>query len=198
MHPSLKIMTGDLFASRLQTIVNTINCKGVMGAGIALRCKQLYPEVFTDYRERCDAGSVRVGEPYLYRRVRQPWVVNFPTKNHWRNPSKLHYITDGLEYLAAHYEGWGITSLAFPALGCGNGGLHWSEVGPEMYHVLKDFAIPIEIYVPLDVPAVQREEAFLRKSERAISSPPPVQTDLWGDESTPVTQYQPKKRTRRR
>ena len=165
MHSSLKIITGDMFASRLQTIVNTINCKGVMGAGIALRCKQLYPEVFTDYKERCNAKSVSVGEPYLYRRVQQPWVLNFPTKNHWRTPSKLQYITDGLRYLAAHYEEWGIISLAFPALGCGNGGLQWSEVGQEMYHVLKDFAIPIEIYVPLDVPAVQREEEFLQKSE---------------------------------
>ena len=169
---SFLITTGDLFASQQQTLVNTVNCKGVMGAGIALRCKELYPEVFADYAKRCSKNEVSVGKPYLFPRITAPWILNFPTKKHWRNPSKLSYISDGLSFLSRSYEEWGITSLAFPALGCGHGGLSWSEVGPIMYTYLSQFTIPIEIYAPLGTPKEQLYEEYLKQRAPIIESSP--------------------------
>jgi O-acetyl-ADP-ribose deacetylase (regulator of RNase III) len=170
--PAIVITIGDLFKTHKQTIINTINCKGVMGAGIALRCKELYPEVYRDYVQRCAQNLVHPGEPYLYQRDRLPWVLNFPTKDHWRNPSKIEYISDGLRYLEEHYQAWGITSLATPALGCGNGGLHWAQVGPLMFHYFSRFGIPIEIYAPNGTPPEQRSEDYLRNQHATLSETP--------------------------
>src|SRR6266496_2655766 len=84
-----KALIGDLFASRAQTLVNTVNCVGVMGKGVALEFKKRFPDVFDDYAGRCERKEVRLGEPYLYRSADGTSVVNFPTKNHWRSPSRL-------------------------------------------------------------------------------------------------------------
>ena len=113
------IVTGDLFASEAQTLVNAVNCAGVMGKGIALAFKRRFPEMFAEYSARCKRGEVRLSEPYLYRGQSLPYVLNFPTKNHWQSASKLEDIVAGLAYLEAHYRAWGVTSLAVPALGCG-------------------------------------------------------------------------------
>jgi O-acetyl-ADP-ribose deacetylase (regulator of RNase III) len=181
---AILIETGDLFSSQAQTIVNTINCKGIMGAGIALRCKKLFPEVYADYVVRCKSKSVKTGEPYLFCRDQTPWILNFPTKNHWRNHSKLHYISDGLMYLANHYNQWGITSLAFPALGCGNGGLLWPDVGPIMYASLQQFHIPVTIYLPDEIPSEQKTEKYLTQSTHTNDNICPTQLELFATEST--------------
>ncbi len=121
----VNLVTGDLFDSEAQTLVNAVNCAGVMGKGIALAFKRQFPEMFAEYSERCKDGLVRLGEPYLYRGESFPWVLNFPTKSHWRSVSKLEDIVAGLAYLEAHYRAWGITSLAVPrsavALASSNG-----------------------------------------------------------------------------
>lgn len=123
--------TGDIFSARTQVIVNPVNCRGVMGAGLAQAFKQHYPEMFAAYVQDCRDGRLRVGQPVLYRSS-QPWILNFPTKDHWRAPSKLAYIEQGLQFLAAHYRQWKITSIAFPKLGAGHGKLSWDVVGPLM------------------------------------------------------------------
>ena len=144
----LTALSGDLFTSRAQTLVNTVNCVGVMGKGIALEFKKRYPAMFEDYVMRCRLKQVRLGEPYLFRDLGEPMIVNFPTKGHWRSPSRLEDIDEGLEYFVKHAADWGVTSVAFPPLGCGNGGLAWAEVEPLIYRRLRGLPMEIEIYAP--------------------------------------------------
>src|SRR5215213_8811843 len=106
-----RALIGDLFASRAQTLVNTINCVGVMGKGVAEQFKLRFPEMFKDYKVRTDREMVRLGQPYLYRDSSGRQIVNFPTKNHWRSPSRLADIEHGLNFLLAHYAEWEITSI---------------------------------------------------------------------------------------
>lgn len=157
----VRIRTGNLFDSSAQTWVNTVNCVGVMGAGIALEFKKRFPEMFEDYVERCRKGEVKLGRPYLYRRLLPPWILNFPTKDHWRSVSKLSDIVQGLEYLEQHYQEWGITSLAVPPLGCGQGQLEWSVVGRTLYRHLSRLTIPVELYAPRGTPQEELDEEFL-------------------------------------
>ena len=128
-----------------QTIVNTVNCVGVMGAGLALEFQLRFPEMERDYVERCKAKKVEVGRPYLYKGYDSPWILNFPTKNHWKYPSKIEWIEQGLKYFAANYQKGGITSAAFPRLGCSRGGLEWNEVSPLMEKYLQELDIDIFI-----------------------------------------------------
>jgi O-acetyl-ADP-ribose deacetylase (regulator of RNase III)/uncharacterized protein YwgA len=157
----LRTLIGDLFASRAQTLVNTVNCVGVMGKGVAEQFKARFPAMFDDYKSRSDRKAVRLGEPYLYRDSSDAQIVNFPTKDHWRSPSRLADIERGLDHLVAHIADWEITSLALPPLGCGNGGLEWSEVGPLIWRKLHDLPIDIEVYAPYGTPKQQLTEEFL-------------------------------------
>ena len=120
---------GNIFDSPAQVITNTINCVGVMGKGLALEFKKRYPEMYQDYRQKCQDGLVKIGEPYLWEND-QVQILNFPTKRHWRNGSRLDDIEAGLKYLAENYAEMGISTLALAPLGCGNGGLEWSKVKP--------------------------------------------------------------------
>ena len=129
----MEILVGDILQSKAQALINTVNCVGVMGKGIALEFKKRFPEMFEDYRQRCEQGHVRPGMPYLYRSLVPPQIVNFPTKDHWKSVSRIEDIEKGLEYLLSHYREWEITSLAVPPLGCGNGQLEWRAVGPLFY-----------------------------------------------------------------
>jgi O-acetyl-ADP-ribose deacetylase (regulator of RNase III) len=144
----LTAASGDLFTSRAQTLVNTVNCIGVMGKGIALEFKKRYPAMFEDYVARCRLKQVRLGEPYLFRDLGGTMILNFPTKDHWRSPSRLKDIDDGLEYFVKHAADWGVTSVAFPPLGCGNGGLAWADVEPLIHRRLCGLSMAIEIYAP--------------------------------------------------
>lgn len=138
---------GNLLASPAQTIVNTVNCVGVMGKGIALEFKRAYPAMYQDYVARCRAQTVHPGRPYLYRDAYKQ-ILNFPTKAHWRDESDLAWVQAGLVAIREHYDAWGIQSLAIPPLGCGNGGLRWDVVRPIIIEVLGDLPIAIEIYEP--------------------------------------------------
>jgi O-acetyl-ADP-ribose deacetylase (regulator of RNase III)/uncharacterized protein YwgA len=156
-----RALIGDLFSSQAQTLVNTVNCVGVMGKGVALEFKKRWPAMFEDYQRRCAQKRVRLGEPYLYRDLSGTTIVNFPTKDHWRSPSRIADIERGLDYLVAHAEAWGIRSLALPPLGCGNGGLEWSEVGPLIFRKLHDARFDVEVYAPFGTPGKQLTEEFL-------------------------------------
>jgi O-acetyl-ADP-ribose deacetylase (regulator of RNase III)/uncharacterized protein YwgA len=157
----IRAVIGDLFESQAQTLVNTVNCVGVMGKGVAEQFKQRFPAMFDDYKARCDRKGVRLGEPYLYRDLSGVQIVNFPTKEHWRSPSRITDIDRGLDYLTAHAAAWKIASLALPPLGCGNGGLEWSEVGPLIYRKLHDLPIDVEVYAPYGTPKQQLTQEFL-------------------------------------
>ncbi len=160
----IKVQIGDMFQSKAETIVNTVNCVGVMGKGVAAEFKKRFPQMFDDYAARCAAGRVKLGEPYLYRDVLGASVINFPTKDHWRSPSKLDDIVRGLDYLLAHATAWELKSLAVPPLGCGNGGLEWALVGPIMFQKLSSLGIPVDIYAPYGTPQAQLSAEFLGQS----------------------------------
>jgi O-acetyl-ADP-ribose deacetylase (regulator of RNase III) len=142
----LSFVRGDLFDSPATVLVNTVNTVGVMGKGIALTFKQLYPDMFRRYQSVCESGTLDVGKLWLFKSENK-WILNFPTKKHWRNPSKLEYVEAGLSKFAAIYSEQRITSIAFPQLGCGNGELAWEQVRPLMVKYLQP--LPINIYVYL-------------------------------------------------
>lgn len=146
----VKLTKGNILQSQAQAIVNTVNCVGIMGKGVALAFKHKYPAMYRDYVARCDKDEVKIGEPYPYT-VEDHIVVNFPTKQHWRSVSRISDIEAGLRHLRAHLNEWGITSIALPSLGCGNGQLDWFIVGPTLYRHLSKFGIPVELYVPHEV-----------------------------------------------
>lgn len=160
----MKIKIGNIFDSSSKTLVNTVNCVGIMGKGIALDFKNRYPLMFKEYVQLCKAGEVKPGQPYYYSDLCGTSIINFPTKDHWRSSSKLSYILKGLNWFRENYEELGITSIAFPPLGCGNGGLTWSIVGPLMYAKLVDLPIDIEIYAPFGTNPTELSEDFLRNN----------------------------------
>jgi O-acetyl-ADP-ribose deacetylase (regulator of RNase III) len=145
----ITVLVGNLFESKAQTIVNAVNCVGIMGKGIALEFKKRFPHMFKDYTTRCERKEVRLGQPYLFKAKQLPHVLNFPTKDHWRSASKLTDLEMGLQCLLDHYKEWGISSIAVLALGCGEGGLEWRIVCPTLYRYLSKMDIPVEIYAPI-------------------------------------------------
>jgi O-acetyl-ADP-ribose deacetylase (regulator of RNase III)/uncharacterized protein YwgA len=157
----IKVLTGNILESKAQTLANTVNCVGVMGKGIALEFKNRFPEMFKDYEQRCRRKEVMLGKPYLYRSLLPPWVLNFPTKGNWRSVSNLEDIVQGLKYLIKYYREWGITSIAVPPLGCGNGQLEWRIVGPTLYRYLTKLDIPVELYAPYGTPHEELRPEFL-------------------------------------
>lgn len=157
----MKALIGNLFNTTMQTLVNTVNCVGVMGKGIALDFKQRYPDMFKEYVALCEQNKVHPGQPYIYRDLIGTSILVFPTKDHWRSPSKLQYIIDGLDWFVKNYQKYGITSIAFPPLGCGNGGLSWDVVGPIMYEKLNNLPIDIEVYAPYGTKPEQLTTEYL-------------------------------------
>jgi len=163
------VLIGNMFESKAQTLVNTVNCVGIMGKGIAQEFKKRYPEMFKDYKSRCDRGAVQLGHPYIFKTLYDKAIINFPTKQHWRAMSRLDDIRKGLDVFVEKYKQWGIKSVAFPPLGCGNGGLEWEVVGPVIYQKLLSVDIPVEIYAPYGTVQKFLTEAFL--SGAGLSNP---------------------------
>lgn len=139
--------SGDLFESKTDVIVNTVNCVGVMGKGIALKFKQLYPDMYARYNQLCVDGRFEIGQLWLFHPCTgQPDVLCFPTKKHWRNGSKLEWIELGLINFVETYKNRGIESITFPQLGCANGGLNYhSDVRPLMLKYLSGLDIEVRI-----------------------------------------------------
>jgi len=144
----IKYTDTTVFNVEVQTIINTVNCVGVMGAGLALEYQLRYPKMYQDYVDRCKQKAVITGRPYLYKGYETTWIMNFATKNHWKYPSKIEWIEQGLDYFVKNYERGGITSIAFPKLGCENGGLNWNDVQNLMEKYLQN--ISLEVYICLD------------------------------------------------
>lgn len=157
----IKVLVGDIFKSKAQTLVNTVNCVGVMGKGLALLFKKMFPDMFEDYYARYQRGEVQLGKPYLYKRLIPPWILLFPTKQDWRSLSRLSDIEAGLRYLQSKYQEWGITSIAVPPLGCGLGELEWSFVGRTLYRYLEKLEIPVELYAPYGTSERELTSEFL-------------------------------------
>lgn len=153
---------GNLFESGVQAIVNPVNCVGVMGAGLALEFKKRYPQMFRFYADACKKNEVKTGQIWVWREKRleeitlpdgrtvlEPeWIMNFPTKQHWKNPSKLEWIASGLDDLAIRARMNGVESIAIPALGCGYGGLKFDAVKSLIYDKLNDLQTHILLFEP--------------------------------------------------
>ena len=159
----MKILVANILQSNAQTLINTVNCVGVMGKGIALEFKNRFPEMYQDYLERCKRGEVKPGVPYLYRSLLPPQIINFPTKDHWKSVSKIRDIEHGLAYLVARYREWGVESLAIPPLGCGNGQLEWKAIGPLIYRFATQMDIPVEMYAPYGTNPRELTREFLER-----------------------------------
>ena len=144
---------GNLLESKAEALVNTVNTVGVMGKGIALMFKDAFPDNFRAYAKACKAGQVNVGTIFVTERhdlMRNPkWIINFPTKQHWRNPSKIEWIDAGLASLKSFIIEKNIRSIALPPLGSGNGGLNWRDVRPRIEAMLGALAdVAVTVYEP--------------------------------------------------
>ena len=134
----IELTHGNLLTAPVEALVNAVNTVGVMGKGIALQFREAYPVMFQAYRAACAAGKVRLGQMHVFDLgglVGGPrWIINFPTKGHWRDPSQLADIESGLADLVIKVRQISIQSIAIPPLGCGLGGLDWKEVRPRIEH----------------------------------------------------------------
>lgn len=149
---------GNLLTADVDALVNTVNTEGVMGKGLALQFKKAFPENFASYERACKSGEVKTGQMHIVQRLASPrFIVNFPTKRHWRQPSKLEYVRDGLGDLVAQVKRLKIESIAVPPLGCGNGGLDWPAVRPliiEAFSMIAD--VRVVLFEPADSPAADQ------------------------------------------
>ncbi|MBI1929176.1 macro domain-containing protein [Candidatus Poribacteria bacterium] len=175
----IQYVVGDILTSDAQTIVNTVNCKGVMGKGLAKQFKRKYPDMFREYWDLCMKKKIRIGRPHLYMKS-QPWILNFPTKDDWRKSSLICFIEQGLQWIIENYKAVGIQSIAFPKLGCNNGGLDWEEVRQIMHNYLSQLEIPVWFYVefPAEIPQQERIHTLTGMSGQPTVSPDYLQKRL--------------------
>lgn len=148
----MQYRTGDILAADTEALVNTVNCVGVMGRGIALQFKNAFPENFKAYADACARDLVKPGKMFVYETggVTNPkFIINFPTKRHWRGKSRMEDIESGLVDLVAVLRDRGIQSVAIPPLGSGLGGLHWPEVRKRIESALSDLRdVQVVVYEP--------------------------------------------------
>ncbi len=152
------IIKGNIFNTECSAIVNTVNCVGVMGAGIAFEFRLRYPDMYKEYVKLCKRGEIKIGHLWIYKpRIGSKLVVNFPTKYHWKYPSKKEYIEKGLKYFVDNYrtyqEKYEMDSIAFPILGADRGKIPQEEslhVMEKYFKKIKDLKIEIYIFDPLE------------------------------------------------
>ncbi len=149
--------TGDILKADSDALVNPVNCVGVMGRGLALQFKKAWPENFEAYAEACRRGDLQPGRLLVFEvnRLTPPrYIINFPTKRHWRDPSHMEDIESGLSALIEEIRARGIPSVAIPALGAGLGGLAWADVRPRIEHSMEDLQeVSVTVFEPRRTPA---------------------------------------------
>lgn len=144
----IKVIRGNLFTTECQFIVNSVNCEGVMGAGIALYYKFRYPEMFKEYQIQCKKGNIAIGKLWMYYNALDgKTIISFPSKDKWRNPSEYRYLEEGLREFVRIYKNKNVTSVAFPVLGVSKGGLSEASVMDLMKRFLSKCNILVEIYL---------------------------------------------------
>lgn len=168
----IELAEGNLLDAPADALVNTVNTEGVMGKGIALQFRKKFPEMLTEYRAVCESGDLRPGRMHVWERgeMFQPrYVINFPTKRHWRGKSRMADIEAGLVALADEIRRLGIRSVAVPPLGCGNGGLEWSEVFPRIKASLERLeGVRVLVYPPHGAPPAAE---IVHRTERPAMNP---------------------------
>jgi O-acetyl-ADP-ribose deacetylase (regulator of RNase III) len=146
----IEFTKGNMFNVPVDARVNTVNCVGVMGTGVALAFKTRYPDMFKDYERACRDGRVRPGTLHIWKSLTGDWVINFPTKRDWQDPSRYEDVLSGLEALRIYLSRQGSISVALPALGCGHGGLEWDKVSAMIKDKLGDLEARILVFEPQD------------------------------------------------
>ena len=166
----IEFTKGDLLKADTDALVNTVNCVGVMGKGIALQFKMTFTENFKQYYKACKNNDVRIGRMFITRQLLKPkYIINFPTKKHWKEKSKIEYIKEGLIDLKEKIKTLKIKSIAIPPLGAGLGGLNWPEVKDLIISQLSDLdGVKIALYEPVGSPAP--EEIQIRTQKPKMSN----------------------------
>jgi O-acetyl-ADP-ribose deacetylase (regulator of RNase III)/uncharacterized protein YwgA len=165
----IQYVSGNLLEADVEALINTVNCVGVMGKGIALQFKQAFPANFTDYAKACRSKTVQTGKMHVFatgNMVNPRFIINFPTKKHWREASHMEYIEQGLLDLKQVIADNGIRSIAVPPLGCGNGGLEWQPVQAKIEQALGDMVgVDVWVYPPVTIskPQMTRSRALFIK-----------------------------------
>lgn len=146
----IEFVTNNILDSNCEAIINTVNCVGVSGKGLAFQFKMKYPDMFRAYKKACDNNEVKIGKMNLWKE-NDKWIINFPTKEHWKNSSKIEWITEGLQDLVKIIKENNIQSVAIPALGCQNGRLQYSLVKKEIEKVHDEYWQDIKVvcYLPV-------------------------------------------------
>lgn len=175
----IRLKRGDLFQSDAEALVNTVNTQGVMGKGLAYEFKKRFPENHRRYEQACEEGQMQIGKMLVFRtgQLHPQYIINFPTKQHWRSKSKLEYIQEGLKDLAQVVQQYGIRSIAIPPLGCGQGGLRWEEVKPlieQTFAALPD--VEVHLYEP-STPTLEPVYAGLLRLVEVYSEISPALTE---------------------
>jgi O-acetyl-ADP-ribose deacetylase (regulator of RNase III) len=148
----IKFVVGDFFDYDADIRVNTVNCVGVMGAGVALLFKNKFPRMYDDYVKACAMGYIIPGKPHVWEDNglfgSKVTIINFPTKDHWKNPSEYEFIEKGLIWLRSYLQSKGMVTITVPALGCGHGGLDWDRVRPMILQYLGDIEAEVLVFEP--------------------------------------------------
>ena len=149
----IEFVNGNFFDFDADVRVNTVNCVGVMGAGVALQFKTKFPEMYEEYVRECNQGRVKIGRPHVWTdntmfSSKVVTIINFPTKDHWRNPSEYEYVEKGLVWLREYLLNKGNITVTLPALGCGHGGLDWERVKKMISEKLENLDAKILVFAP--------------------------------------------------
>ncbi len=155
----LELTRGDILKADVEALVNTVNCVGIMGRGIALQFRKAFPENFKAYKSACDKKNLHPGHMLVYdlNRFENPrYVINFPSKRHWKGKSKIEDIDSGLKALAEEVNQHNIRSIAIPPLGCGLGGLKWEQVKPMIQKTFENLPdVHVLLYEPAGAPVAE-------------------------------------------
>ncbi len=163
---------GNLLEENMEALVNTVNCVGVMGKGIALQFKQAFPENFKQYKKACDAKQVQPGQMFTTStdKLFPRYIINFPTKRHWKGKSKIEDIESGLKALIKEVKQLKIQSIAIPPLGCGNGGLNWEVVKPMIVGACAEFPdVRVVIFEPVGAPIADQIKVATKKPPMTLA-----------------------------
>jgi len=168
----IEFKLGNLLEENIEALVNTVNCVGVMGKGIALQFKQAFPENFKQYKKACDAKQVQPGQMFTTStgKLFPRYIINFPTKNHWKGKSKIEDIESGLKALIKEVKQLNIQSIAIPPLGCGNGGLNWEVVKPMIVNTCAEFPdVRVVIFEPVGAPVADQIKVGTKKPNMTLA-----------------------------
>ena len=161
--PTIEYATGDILTCEADALVNTVNCVGVMGRGLALQFKKVFPDNFRAYAAACKSGDVVPGRMFVFetgRLIPPRHIINFPTKRHWRGKSRVEDIETGLIDLVSVIRERGIRSIAIPPLGCGLGGLHWPDIRAHIQEAVAGLAdVRVIVYQPREAPQTDASPA---------------------------------------